>query len=384
MSLFHLPIIHVRYDLPCMLSASFLNMNGHKVNRTFMVYLNNLKTKIRDNASKWSEYRHLANPYEFIHRNVPNTTQSVSSLNPISYSYYKMVEINNTFKLLDENAEMTTFHLAEGIGGGVESICEHHQNSKDKHYLVTLNQSSKTVNDLNVTSAFLNANSVVEIDPIVSDCEKGITSPKNLMYCFEKYHGTMDLVTCDIGIDNSVDFILQEDITSNTTMCQVAFGCAVLKEGGAFVIKVFDISTFFSVDVIYFLSLAFDSVHVFKPSTTPGMSSERYIVCKGFRFASNRQIIHFFSQIMNHSVSRIFNSEIPYFYLSKIEECNAIIGQQQIENILFTLSLLDNPKPRRLETIIRRHVVACEKWCAKYGISTNEVTSNNIFTQQCT
>ena len=42
---------------------------------------------------------------------------------------------------------------------------------------------------------------------------------------------------------------------------------------------------------------------------------------------------------------------LPYLYINKLEDINAILGQQQLENILATLYLLDNNKPDKLDTI---------------------------------
>ena len=41
-------------------------------------------------------------------------------------------------------------------------------------------------------------------------------------------------------------------------------------------------------------------------------------------------------------VHRFLNFSIPLCFISKIEEYNAILGQQQLENIHSTLLLIDN------------------------------------------
>lgn len=375
--------MHKRDDLSHILYASFFNANERKVNRTFMSYLNKLKSNIDGNVVAWSKFKRYTNPYEFIHTPDPTTSRSVSSLAPLSRSYYKMVEMSNTFDLLDQKPQMRTFHLAEGPGGFIEALCDLRKNSGDIHYGMTLTDpSNQSVPGWGDSETFLNANPNVFIEHGATK-NGDITSPENLVYCYQKYRGTMDLVTGDAGVDYSFDFALQEQTSANLILCQIAFGCAMLKPGGAFVVKMFDISTIISVDLLYFLSLTFDSVHMFKPNTSRYANSERYIVCQGFRFANNVHIANFFCQTMNHGVSRLFSQEVPYMYLSKLEETNAIIGQQQVEHILFTLSLLENPKPQRLETMRRRHVALCVKWCEKHGIPTHSVNQNNIFTQQC-
>lgn len=383
MSFFQLPTVHKRDDLTHIMYASFFNPHERKVNRTFMNYLNMLKSKIDGNSLAWTKYKKYTNPYEFIHTSVPNTNQSISSLTPLSRSYYKMVEICHTFDLLKDDSPITTFHLAEGPGGFIEALNDLRGNNlHDTYYGMSLIDSSNTnVPGWDKSQAFLDSHPNVVIESGVTQ-NGDITAPENLLYCHQKYKGTMDLVTADAGIDYSFDFALQEHTSANLILCQIAFGCAMLKSGGTFIVKMFDISTSFSVDMMYFLSLAFDNVHMFKPNTSRYANSERYIVCQGFRLEGDVRLVDFFCRTMNHSVSRLFLQDVPYMYLTKLEECNAIIGQQQVEHILFTLSLLDNPKPNRLESIRRRHVSLSMKWCEKHDIPTHAVVQSNIFSEQ--
>lgn len=383
MSNFQLPIMHKRDDLPDLLYAIFFNTNHCKVNRTFMRYLIKLKSKLDDNIEEWTKYKRYTTPYEFLHKTVPNTSQSVSSLTPLSPSYYKMIELCKTFNLDEVYGPMKTFHLAEGPGGFIEALCDLRKKSGDTYYGMTLiDNANANVPGWSASSKFLESNPNVIIE-YGKTGNGDITSLENLVYCHQKYCGVMDLVTGDAGIDYSFDFKLQEQMSTNLILSQVAFSCAMLKSGGTFVVKMFDISTSISVDIIYFLSLAYDSVHILKPNTSRCANSERYIVCKGFRFAGDARIVNFFCRTMNHGLSRIFAHDVPYLYLSKLEECNAIIGQQQIDQIFSTLSLLENPKPQRLETIRKRHVSLCMKWCEKYEIPMHSVIHSNIFTQQC-
>ena len=50
-------------------------------------------------------------------------------------------------------------------------------------------------------------------------------------------------------------------------------------------------------------------------------------------------------------LNKILNIEIPYLFSNKLEEYNAIFGQQQIENISNTIMLVECHKAERLENI---------------------------------
>eukprot|EP00276_Gloeochaete_wittrockiana_P005361 CAMPEP_0184669880 /NCGR_PEP_ID=MMETSP0308-20130426/79513_1 /TAXON_ID=38269 /ORGANISM="Gloeochaete witrockiana, Strain SAG 46.84" /LENGTH=92 /DNA_ID=CAMNT_0027116359 /DNA_START=20 /DNA_END=295 /DNA_ORIENTATION=- len=57
----------------------------------------------------------------------------------------------------------------------------------------------------------------------------------------------------------------------------------ILRKGGDFVCKIFDIYRPFNVGLFYLLYRHFDRVAIFKPLTSRPANSERYVVCKGFK-----------------------------------------------------------------------------------------------------
>ena len=68
-------------------------------------------------------------------------------------------------------------------------------------------------------------------------------------------------------------------------------------------------------------------------------------------------------------------------FLNKIEECNAIIGQQQMEIINATIYLILNKgHAEKLESMKRQNIMKCISWCDKHGIPCNKIIQqNNIF-----
>ena len=110
-----------------------------------------------------------------------------------------------------------------------------------------------------------------------------------------------------------------------------------------------------------------------------------YIVCKNFRLDDRELLIEKFYNIFNsfseeQNITKILNIEIPYFYLCKIEELNAIFGQQQIETIANTLNLIDNNKYERLENLKKINIQKCISWCQRYKLPYNKIiTTTNIF-----
>ena len=85
----------------------------------------------------------------------------------------------------------------------------------------------------------------------------------------------------------------------------------------------------------------------------------------------------------NTNITSLFNFDLPYIFINKVEELNAILGQQQIENIVSTLNLIDktsNNKYEKLEAMKKLNIQKCIAWCQKYNLSYNKViATNNIF-----
>ena len=154
---------------------------------------------------------------------------------------------------------------------------------------------------------------------------------------------------------------------------------------GNFIIKFFDTFTQVSIDLLYILSTLYNEVYFVKPSTSRYANSEKYIVCKGFKLQNNEDIIKQFYRIIGSltvekQIERLLNINIPYLFTNTLEEFNAILGQQQIENIASTLNIINNNKYDRLENMKKNNIQKCITWCQKYNVPYNKViTTNNIF-----
>jgi 23S rRNA U2552 (ribose-2'-O)-methylase RlmE/FtsJ len=356
------------------------------INRTLNTYLNNIKKQIETDVNNWDKYKKYTNPYEYIHTIIPNTKQSVSKLKPLSRSFYKMIEISNMLDLIDSENKLQSFHLAEGPGGFIEAMCLMRENRKDdKYYGMTLiNNNDPAVPGWNKTNNFLLKNQNVEIEKGY-DQTGDIMNPDNLKYCYQKYKNSFDIITGDGGFDFSTDFNQQEIVSSKLIFCQIAFAISLQKYNGHFILKMFDTFTQVSIEYLYLLSILYDEVHIVKPNTSRYANSEKYVVCKNFRLSDTDSLVKLlYSAITNlkddEFLNKILNIDIPYLYFNKLEEYNAIIGQQQIENIASTLTLISNNKNERLELLKKNNIQKCIIWCQKYKIPFyKNVQANNIF-----
>uniref|UniRef100_A0A4W4EKN8 Cap-specific mRNA (nucleoside-2'-O-)-methyltransferase 1 n=1 Tax=Electrophorus electricus TaxID=8005 RepID=A0A4W4EKN8_ELEEL len=80
---------------------------------------------------------------------------------------------------------------------------------------------------------------------------------------------------------------LQEILSKQLLLCQFLMALSVVRTGGHFVCKTFDLFTPFSVGLIYLLYLCFERVSLFKPLTSRPANSERYVVCRSLKPGSD-------------------------------------------------------------------------------------------------
>ena len=356
------------------------------ISESLASYLYNIKENITYREKQWDTYKKYTNPYEYIHSMIPYKKRSVSKYKPLSRSFFKMVEITKLFNMLSEKCPIKSFHLAEGPGGFVEALAWTRQSKDDQYVGMTLLYDE---NDSNIPG-WKKSQSVLKEYPNISiengkDKTGNILSFENFQYCIEKYGNTMDYITGDGGFDFSVDFNRQEESMNRLLFAQIAYALCMQKKGGTFILKIFDSFMQHTIDFIALLSSSYKRVYLTKPQTSRYANSEKYLVCMDFLDAiTNKNILYDqFQRICANptaTIIQILNKPIPYFFIQKIEEYNAIYGQKQIHNINFTISIIENKyKQDKIDELVKSNVQKSVDWCMKYNIPHHTMNTSNIF-----
>lgn len=376
MTSFALPYI-TTHDIETAIShTTDLHIIPPHINESVYRYLSSAKKQISLYSKQWDNIKKYTNPYEFIHTPIPMYNSSISSYKPLSRSYFKMIEIINIYNLFKHYSKtnLTSFHLAEGPGGFIEAFVNSRNNPNDTYYGITLLNNNNDVPGWKKSIDFLknNKNIILEYG---ADGTGDLMNSVNLQYCNEKYENTIDIITADGGFDFSIDYNHQESVSLKLIFAQVSFAIAMQKIGGHFVLKMFDLFTKPSIDLLYILSSVYKKVIIVKPNTSRYANSEKYIICKHFQLTNRRPLLaklidihRFFEQnLMSNYISNILNIELPYIFINKLEEANTVLGQQQIENIITTIELLENNnKQNKLSVLKKTNIQKCINWCIKY------------------
>ena len=395
---FSLDILHPQFqDDDIIINSDEIEQISHSKNQI---------DKYRFNK-QWERIKKVSNPYELVYVNDKMISQkSVANIEPISRSFFKMLEITYIFleelvisqkkyetcELPSSIKPIRTLSLCESPGGFIASI-RHIRNYHplDELFGISLKPNNKNVPSWTKSNVFFNSNPQIKILYGV-DNTGDIYNPANIIQLTRDLGGyyTCDLITGDGGFDFSIEFNNQEKNMSKLIYCQILAALINQKAGGSFVLKIFDCFYKATVDMIFLLTMFYDNVSIVKPCTSRLANSEKYIVCTNFRFNNSNVYFDYFAKALEKCcqpniffTSVLQNIRPPLYFYSKLEEINLIFGKSQIENIFNTLSLIDNKfKTDKIDFLIKSNKTKCSNWCIKNRVSYFIPETENPFVRK--
>jgi 23S rRNA U2552 (ribose-2'-O)-methylase RlmE/FtsJ len=226
----------------------------------------------------------LTNPFELV--NSGKGRHSVIAIDTINRAYFKMIELLHNFdddqSNLKFNKTITYAALAEGPGGFIQAVIDYRKdNYRDKIIGITLKNDYQTSTKWN--NGFLKNKFQINFgDPEIND--GNLLNPKNIIAyskLFDK--NKADLVTADGGFFvKGKKQVFKEQLHSKLFLCEVITALMVQKIGGIFILKIYDIFTKFTVQLLTLLSTVYEEIYITKPVTSRPANSEKYIVCKNY------------------------------------------------------------------------------------------------------
>ena len=200
---------------------------------------------------KWDDYKKITNPYEYIFLSWNRrSSRSVASRQPLSRSYFKMVELWTQLNLSEEFKKMgtniCTAHAAEGPGGFIEAsqtLLQRDGLMFESATAITLRSDVKNVPGWRKATRFLEANPQVHIH-YGEDGTGNILLEENQNAFVEavkaRHPEGTHFFTADGGFDFSNDYNAQEDSVFPLLLAESILGLRVLARGGICILKCFD------------------------------------------------------------------------------------------------------------------------------------------------
>jgi hypothetical protein len=291
----------------------------------------------------YKELIKIIHPFEYIFSKVPGNKYSVSKLKPSTNMFYDLFEICSTLNILESYTnKITTLHISK---------------------------TNDTVNCIEMIRE--NYSDDLTFYDKVNDNLLKNTYVKKFDFLFFETDINNNLNEYFISLIKNVMIILKNQ-----------------EYGGTSIIKINSIFHKPVYDILYLLSSIYEKVHIIKPNTSNITTFDKYIVCKNFNTNNNTNLKYnyyklmvFLKKIEDKNVVSILDNSMPYYFLSKINDMNVIIGQQQLEYLNLIINFLKNKnKEEKIEIIKKNNINKCIAWCEKYNIPCNKfIEKINIF-----
>ena len=313
----------------------------------------------------------------------------------ISRAYFKLLEILIDYKSIFDETSMfneidKSAHIAEGPGGFIQSFVDHCNNkigdvlqSKIAKYTITLYPKSHDDLEtplLKFTDEYESQNNIIK--SYGKDNTGDIYTKENRDYFINLVgRNSCRFVTADGGFDFSNNFNTQEEMFNTMLISEILLILQLQKQNGVAIIKVFDMLNLQTRQIIFLLSLFYNTMYVTKPLSSRPANSEKYIVCSGYNNTNKDlpKIINMLENILNKNQNNIIDEDMVQEFKefdNIITQFNSLYTTRQIMYLSDTLDVLNKLKQMtQKEQIMYKQIHEdnnkkyCERWCKKYKIN---------------
>ena len=357
----------------------------------------------------WFRARNYTNDYELVSsskRKFDGQFLSAPSIVVVSRAYFKTWEIFHYFKDINFVSLKNDFiyvGLAEGPGGMAQSVLDFRRrfakkySKNDNYFAITLKEGPQESTKWGEQFPQLDKVKINYGSEKYGGANDGNLLNPNNIRAFRKFVGKKaDLITADGGVlvdDEDSEFeVYKEQIHLALFYNEIVAAMCLQKKGGSFVLKIYDIFTLPTVQLIFLLKIYYEKVWIFKPVTSRPANSEKYLVCANFLGVSENcieQLLNLSEKMWNSdakipsSPSGIFiqsfaNVDIPKNIYISIAKFNDAYVENQLESIkkgMTVAKMMVNN--RKLFNIRRRKMIDklikyAVKWCKKNNIPIQE------------
>jgi hypothetical protein len=298
----------------------------------------------------------IVNPFEFIHTNVPGTILSVSKVKPESSLFFDLMEIFQICNITEFLSAISKINIANFT-----------PNYSSTNYL--LNMLREENEDIFINELF-------EYEVL---CEKYVRNTT--------VSTKIDLMIFEFKDEDYIDVKKYIKNVLLTFYIIVKYQA----NNGTCIIKFDNIFYKVIIDVILMLTGMYKKVCLIKPLISKITKGERYIICSEMDVEMicktklmdqlEQNVKDYLLDNIEMSIHSFLKNEVPSYFLNKIEESNAVIGQQQLESYDQIINIFKNKnKEDKIESLKRNHIQKCIQWCEKNQIPHNKFTDKiNIF-----
>lgn len=340
-----------------------------------------------ESQEQWEIRKKITNPYEAIFSsNEERSFPSLASVQPLSRSYFKMVEmlyVLDFWQRIQQTQPFVSAHVCEGPGGFIQCTLQ-----QAKQYgipikgivAMTLKPTKSHIPGWRRSIGFLRKNPEVLLE--YGEDQTGDVLISQNQAAFNRRIKTLsaegaNLFTADGGFDFSVDYSKQELHAFPLLLASFTMGLQCLRPGGSMIIKLFDIYSEATQDLFLGTAALFTRFTLYKPATSRPCNSERYFLASGFNGSTTTAavawIAHLQSAAIAHGRSPLTRMVDPPSGLSHswspplldaVQEQIKYQESLQIQSIHETIHFDKSTIEERIADSLR----VSEIWCTTFGI----------------
>lgn len=350
--------------------------------------LKELKLQIEelDSLNEWEFLKRSSNPYELVFSQSQDSRipPSISSIRPLSRSFFKMVEILGVLDFFNRHKSnhrkntIRSAHVCEGPGGFIESLLYLSKKSSftlEASWAMTLKPTKVNIPGWKRAYHFLRKSPMIHVE-YGADETGDILVPENQDAFLEKTRGKCHIFTADGGFDFSEHYGTQEEEVFPLLVSSSLIGLQTMVKGGDFVLKVFDTELDSTRDLLAILAYCFNEWTLYKPALSRPCNAEKYFLGRGCRFVPT-WIINVLKNLRDHSkqpsrhIKQVFR-EIPENVANDIKTLKKEYLDHQIAALNYTLSHKEewNSNPKSLWKLIYENSLS---WCQDFQIPIKSV-----------
>lgn len=356
------------------------------------------------NSENWKKVRWYINEYDF---------QVKDPI--INRAFYKYWEIINEFEIFEDyNENEIILHCAEAPGGFIQGTniylqidriiqplqidkpdvdedgftvvkSKRKNNKYDNYriYTISLNKDLPEYKNYNLPSYNKNILNKYLCITYGKDNTGDINNLQNLDHIKNIIKKNFYLVTADGGFDEGTDFNHKEQLHYHLILNEIYSAISMQQTNGHFILKVFDILTETSINLLYLLFQCYQEVYIYKPKTSRPTNSEKYIICKYFNLKDDVKANYLDSlKILSENIMssktkfvsfKLFDN-ISSSFLDNVKMMNNYLLDQQCLHLENAIELcndqdfLDNYETRLEESVENRREVF-HKWEQTYNLN---------------
>lgn len=329
--------------------------------------------------NNWEYYKKIVNPYELVYtkKKYRNFPDCISTIRPLSRSYFKMIEMLNLIGFFGQSKHIRTAHVCEGPGGFIEALytaAEKHKVHIDDSIAMTLQSTKNTIPGWRYAAHFLRTHNNIKI--ISGKDQTGdITKVDNQQFYIHSVDKQKcDIFTADGGFDFSSNYMKQEELVFPLLVASTKIGLEVLKPGGTFILKFIDFYNKATTDLLYFLSCHFVEWTLYKPAMSRPCNPEHYFIGKGFMRCTEDSLQAMYAWCNrfenNDIMESLLKTEYSPEFIKIINDIRDASAQSQIEYLTKVFDIIEQKDEGIVQEYLTYNRESSYEWCKWFGVPT--------------